>query len=231
MSPGRRVWSFILVQLLRIVLRVFWSTCRIDRVVGAEHMQGVIDSGKPALIVYWHQMHLFCAYYLLQQIRRGLRLGFLISPSVTGELPATIVRGWGADVIRGSATRSGSKALRDMYDMVARQGVSLITTVDGPKGPIHKFKPGAILLARITTAPLLPIVYVAEHCKFWSSWDQFIVPRPFSRIAVAIGAPVHVPANLATDDIPRLQLQLEEQMAGLIEQARASFLIGAQERN
>ena len=148
MSPGRRVWSFILVQLLRIVLRVFWSTCRIDRVVGAEHMQGVIGSGKPALIVYWHQMHLFCAYYLLQQIRPGLRLGFLISPSVTGELPATIVRGWGADVIRGSATRSGSKALRDMYDMVARQGVSLITTVDGPKGPIHKFKPGAILLAR-----------------------------------------------------------------------------------
>ena len=224
MSRGRRAWYFLLVLLLRGCLRVFWSTCRIHRVIGAEHLQGVIDSGKPALIVYWHQMHLFCAYYLMRQIRKGLRLGFLISPSVTGEVPAAIARRWHAEVIRGSATRSGSQALREMYGMVAKQGISLVTTVDGPKGPIHQFKPGAILLARITKAPLLPIVYAAEHCKYWSSWDRFIVPRPFSRIAIAIGAPVYVPANLPTDEIPRLQQQLEKQMAALVKEAQASFL-------
>jgi lysophospholipid acyltransferase (LPLAT)-like uncharacterized protein len=138
-------------------------------------------------------------------------------------VPAAIARRWRAEVIRGSATRSGSQALREMHGMVARQGVSLVTTVDGPKGPIHQFKPGSILLARITKAPLLPIAYAAEHCKYWSSWDSFIVPWPFSRITIAIGAPVHVPANLRTEEIPRLQQQLEAQMAELIKEAQASF--------
>ena len=223
MSRGRQIWYFILILLLRGVLRAFWSTCRIHKVIGAEHLQGVIESGKPALIVYWHQMHLFCTYYLLRQIRSGLKLGLLISPSVTGEVPTQIARRWGAEVIRGSATRSGSQALRDMYNAVAKEGISLVTTVDGSKGPMHHFKPGSILLARMTKAPLLPMAYAAEHYRNWSSWDRFIVPRPFSRITIVIGEPVHVPANLPTDEIPRIQQEMQERMAALIRQGRESF--------
>ncbi|MGI9307698.1 MAG: lysophospholipid acyltransferase family protein [Gammaproteobacteria bacterium] len=223
MSVGRRTWYWILVLLLRGVLRIFWSTCRVHKVIGAEHLQGLIDAEQPTLVVYWHQMHLFCSYYLLRQVRKGLRLGFLVSPSVTGEVPTAIARRWGAEVIRGSSTRSGGKALRDMYGFVAQQGISLVTTADGPKGPLHKFKPGAILLSRMTKAPILPMAYATEHGKNWDSWDEFIVPRPFSRIAVAIGEPVTVPADMSTDDIPRMQKELEATMATLIAEAKASL--------
>ena len=223
MSTGRRIWDAILVFLLRGVLRVFWSTCRVHKVIGAEHLQAQIDADRPTLIVYWHQMHLFCSYYLLRQIRRGLKLGFLVSPSVTGEVPTAIARRWGAEVIRGSSTRSGGKALRDMYAFVAQQGVSLVTTADGPKGPLHKFKPGAILLSRMTKAPIILMAYATEHGKHWSSWDEFIVPRPFSRIAVAISEPIVAPRDISTDEIPRLQAEMEDTMASLIAAAKASF--------
>jgi lysophospholipid acyltransferase (LPLAT)-like uncharacterized protein len=223
MSRGRRAWYSMLVLLLRGFLRIIWSSCRIQPVIGAEHLQEQIDAGKPVLPVYWHQMHLFSSYYLLRQVRNGLKVGFLVSPSVTGEVPAAIVRRWGAAVIRGSATRSGGRALRDMYELIVKQGISLVTTVDGPKGPVHKFKAGAILLARMTKAPLIPVVYAAEHCSYWGSWDRFIVPWPFSRIAIVIGEPVYVPANLSTGQIPQLQEQLEEIMAELTARAHSSF--------
>lgn len=223
MSRGRRIWYTVVIALTELLLRFYWWSCRVHRVVGEEHLNNLRQAGQPAIICYWHQMHIFCVWLMFAQIRKGMKVGFLISPSVTGEVPTAIARRRGAQVLRGSSTRSGGQALRDMYQAVTKGGISPVMTADGPKGPLHEFKPGALLLARMTGAPVVPMVYAAERCRNWNSWDEFIVPRPFSRIAIAIGEPVTVPKDLAVDALEPLQREMEQRMAELMEQAQATF--------
>ena len=163
---------------------------------------------------------MFCSRYLLSQQSQGLKLGFLISPSVDGELPAMIARQLGAQVIRGSSTRTGARALRDYYNLLVRDQVSPVITPDGPRGPRFKFKPGALLLAQIAGRPLLPMAFAASRA-WLVSWDKFVIPWPFARIVIAIGAPVSVPRNLPEGTtIDSLQADMELELHRLAQLAR-----------
>jgi hypothetical protein len=85
MSAGRTVWYAFLVALARAFLWLLWKSCRVTVVKGAEHLDPARRAGAPAIIVYWHQMHLFCAWLLVAQARKGLPLAVLTSPSVSGD--------------------------------------------------------------------------------------------------------------------------------------------------
>ena len=199
LTPLRRLLYAVLAPLGLILLRLWWRSCRIVRVEGEEHLAAALAAAPSLLPCYWHQHELFCARYLLLQIPRGLKLGFLISPSVDGEVPATIARRLGAEVIRGSSTRTGARALRDYYHLLVKENVSPVITPDGPTGPPHQFKPGALLLAQISGRPLLPMAYAAQRA--WRfGWDEFVLPWPGSRVSIAIGAPVHVGKTAALGD-------------------------------
>jgi lysophospholipid acyltransferase (LPLAT)-like uncharacterized protein len=163
-----------------------------------------------------------CVKYLLQQRRAGVNLGFLISPSVDGELGAMLVRRLGAAVIRGSSSHTGARALRDYYQALVKDGVSPAITPDGPRGPPWKFKPGAVLLAQLSQRPIIPMAYAASRA--WKvKWDRFIIPKPLSRIVIAIGEPVYVAKGLNAAGLERLQLQMEARLQALYLQARAAI--------
>ncbi len=219
MSRGRRAWYAVLVAAIRGFLALLWGTCRVVAVRGEEHLDPAARGAEPAVIVYWHQMHLFCAWLLARQVRRGLPLAVLTSPSVSGEVPAAIIRRWGMRPLRGSSTRASGEALRDMYRVVATDRESLVITADGPKGPLHEFKPGALLLARMSRAPVIPMAYAAAPCTNWRTWDRFLVPWPFSRVAVVIGEPVRVPRDAAMGDLPALAREMEARLQALAEEA------------
>ncbi|MEP7312145.1 MAG: lysophospholipid acyltransferase family protein [Pseudomonadota bacterium] len=222
---ARRTSYRVLAPLVYGLLQFWWRSCRITVVLGEEHLQAALARAPSLLPCYWHQHELFCARYLLQQRKQGLKLGFLISPSVDGEVPAMIARRLGAHVIRGSSTHTGARALRDYYQLLVKEQVSPVITPDGPKGPRFKFKPGALLLAQISGRPLLPMAYAARHAWF-VSWDKFVIPWPFTRIAIAIGAPRDVPRTLASDDkggFEALQLQMEQELHDLARAARGAL--------
>ena len=120
------------------------------RIEGAAHLDEALQRAPSLVPCYWHQHQLYCARYLLDQRARGLTVGWLISPSVDGELGAMMVRRLGAAAIRGSSTHTGARALRDYYQALVRDNVSPIITPDGPRGPPFKFKPGAVLLAQMS---------------------------------------------------------------------------------
>jgi lysophospholipid acyltransferase (LPLAT)-like uncharacterized protein len=223
MSRGRRVWYSIVVALSKLTARFIWLTCRVDKVIGQEHLDRLVAEGRPVIACYWHQMHLYCAKLMLDQIPRGLKVGFLISPSVSGEVPTAIATSWGANVLRGSPTRTGGQALRDMYQAVRKEGISPVITVDGPKGPLHEFKVGAVLLARLTKAPMLPMAFAASKAKHWDSWDQFILPRPFSRIVIAIGAPETVPPETPIEELEPIRQAMEQGLKALTDLAQSSL--------
>lgn len=216
MSAGRRAWYALIIFLARGLLAGLALTCRIGPVRGAEHLDRLQAEGGAAILSYWHQMQIFCGRYLLVRARDGLKVSFLTSPSVSGEVPAAIIRRWGAGVLRGSSKRSAGQALKDMYDVLVGQKTSLVITPDGPTGPLHEFKPGTIMLARMTKAPIILIAYAAKPCIRWNSWDRFIVPLPFSRIAIAIDEPFRIPPGAGTEDLGRLRTELEARMAALV---------------
>jgi lysophospholipid acyltransferase (LPLAT)-like uncharacterized protein len=222
MSPGRRAWYAVIIFLARVFLAGLAATCRLAPVRGGQHLDRLQEEGGAAIISYWHQMQIFCGRYLLARARSGLKLSFLTSPSVSGEVPAAIIRRWGAGVLRGSSKRSAGQALKDMFDVLVGQKTSLVITPDGPKGPLHEFKPGTIMLARMAKVPIILVAYAAKPCIRWKSWDRFIVPLPFSRVVIAVDEPFRIPPGSGTDDLARLREELEARMAALVAEVEAA---------
>jgi lysophospholipid acyltransferase (LPLAT)-like uncharacterized protein len=218
LTRGRLLLYKILVPLGASLVRFVWRWSRVVGVIGTEHIASALERAPSFIPVYWHQHQLFCIKLLLEQRRAGLKVGFLISPSVDGELGAMIVRHVGAEVIRGSSSHTGARALRDYYQALARDGVSPAITPDGPRGPPWKFKPGAVLLAQLSGRPMIPLSYAASSA--WKiKWDRFIIPRPLSRVVIAIGEPVYVPKGLDAPGLARLQLDMERRLQALYQEA------------
>jgi lysophospholipid acyltransferase (LPLAT)-like uncharacterized protein len=219
MTPMRRfVWRIVAAIGVGIV-RMFWATCRVVRVIGDEHMASALASHSSLIPVYWHQHQLFCARYLLEQTPRGLKLGFLISPSVDGEIGVMIVSRFGGHVIRGSASHTGARALRDFYEALVKLGVSPAMTPDGPRGPRFVFKPGAILLSQMSQRPIVPMAYAASRATLFH-WDKFVLPWPFSRIVIAIGQPRQIPRTVQPSALEPLQKEMAAEMKRLFGVAR-----------
>ncbi len=220
MTLKRKLTYALLKPVLLLIVNFIWLSCRV-KVVGSENMDAVVNEQKPVIPCYWHQQHLFCAWYMLQQIKRGMNVGFLISPSVDGEVPAQIVSSRGARVIRGSSTRTGAQALRDMYQIIAKEGVSPVTTSDGPTGPVFKFKPGAAMLSQMTKAPMVPVACAAKNAWYLGSWDKFMIPKPFTQVVVAVGKAVSV--EKAEKDLSVVQAQMEAAINAMMVQAKQAL--------
>jgi len=222
LTPAR-LWLYkLLVPVAGAVLRLVWRWSRVRRVLGAEHIAAALAGGPSFIPVYWHQHQVFCVKHLLEQRAAGLKLGFLISPSVDGEIGAMLVRSLGGVVIRGSSSYTGARALRDYYQALAREGVSPAITPDGPRGPPWKFKPGAVLLAQLSGRPMIPLSFAASRA--WKiKWDRFVIPMPLSRIVIAVGEPVYVAKGLNAPGLERLQLDMEQRLRALFEDAQRAL--------
>jgi lysophospholipid acyltransferase (LPLAT)-like uncharacterized protein len=222
MTPARRALYAIAVPLAAALIRLWWWLCPVVRIEGEEHLVAAL-ARQPSLVpCYWHQHQLFCGKFLVEQRARGLIAGWLISPSVDGELGAMLVRRFGGAVIRGSSTHTGARALRDYYQALTREGVSPVITPDGPRGPRFTFKPGAILLAQMSQRPILPMSYAASRA-WLIKWDKFVIPAPFARIAIAIGPPRYVPRVSDAAGLEALQREMGRELKRLYGVARAAL--------
>lgn len=214
MTPARRLLYRLAVPLGLGIIKLWLGTCRVVRIAGVENLEAALAKAPSLVPCYWHQHQLFCAKYLLEQRSRGLSVGWLISPSVDGELGAMMVRRLGGSVIRGSSSHTGARSLRDYYQALVKDNVSPVITPDGPRGPRFKFKPGAILLAQMSGRPMLPLAYAASRA-WLVKWDKFVIPVPFSRVAIAIGAPRYVPRVTNAAGMEELQADMEAELAML----------------
>jgi lysophospholipid acyltransferase (LPLAT)-like uncharacterized protein len=222
MTVWRRVLYALAVPLGLGIIRFWWLTCRVVRVEGAEHLDAALAKAPSLVPCYWHQHVLFCGKYLVEQHSRGLDVGWLISPSVDGELAAMMVGRFGGRVIRGSATSTGALVLRDYYEALTKDNVSPAITPDGPRGPRFQFKPGAILLARMSGRPILPMAYAASRA-WLIKWDKFVIPVPFSRIVIAVGPPRYVSRGSDGPPLEFLQAEMAKELKRLYIVARDSL--------
>jgi hypothetical protein len=159
------------------------------KVEDREHWESATREGRPPIYACWHDQTLLAVYFWR---RRGLVV--MSSPSFDGECSARFQRHFGYGIVRGSSSRGGVGALVELVKLV-RAGRSAGFTVDGPRGPRHEAKPGALLLAKKTGSPILPFSVNPEHFYAAPSWDRFQIPLPFTRARVAIAPPIYVPSD------------------------------------
>jgi lysophospholipid acyltransferase (LPLAT)-like uncharacterized protein len=215
MGRARRLYYFLGLPVLRGLIRLLTATYRVERVIGAEHIEPYIDGDAICAPCYWHQHHVVGSTLIRSWVKRGFKACFLVSGSVDGEVPERIARAWGAEVIRGSANQSGALALRDMQRMM-KKGFSIVTTADGPRGPKYEFKLGAILMARIAGVSVIPIGCAADRAWYLDRWDNFMIPKPFARIVLAIGAPYPIPADAPLDGLDVHRVAVQEAVMSLM---------------
>ncbi len=155
------------------------------------------------IYTFWHD-RVFLATYFWR--RRGIVV--MTSRSFDGEYIARFIQRFGYGAARGSSSRGGVGALIEMVRLV-RAGRPTAFTIDGPRGPRHVAKTGAILLAKKTGQPVLPFAVNAARHIAVSSWDRFQIPLPFTRAVVRIAPPIYVPADAddATVELKRNELQ------------------------
>jgi lysophospholipid acyltransferase (LPLAT)-like uncharacterized protein len=218
MSPGRRLFYFLGLPVFRFLIKLMVGTYRIEAVIGEKHIEPYIADGAICTPCYWHQQHVVCSTLIRKWIDRGFKACFLISASVDGEVPERTARAWGAEVIRGSANKrsqSGTLAMRDMHQMMKR-GYSIVTTADGPQGPIYEFKQGAVLTSRIGNAPIIPMACAASSAWYLDRWDMFMIPKPFARVVIAIGPAYEVSRDARLDTLDEHRLNVQERVMSLM---------------
>lgn len=209
------------VPVAGAIIRCFWAMTRVVAVIGEGRLQQALRDHGVVIPVYWHQHQLLPVRYLLLHRARGLKLGFLVSPSVDGEMPAMLVRRTGGFAIRGSSSATGARALRDYYEAITQDGISPAITPDGPRGPAREFKPGAILLSQLSGKPMLPMAFAARRIFRFPTWDEFILPLPFTRAVLAIGEPRIVPKRMDAAALADWQQRMQGELTELYRQARA----------
>ncbi len=220
LTRGRLALYRLAVPLARRLIRLVWGWSRVISITGTEHIERALREAPSFIPVYWHQHQLFCVKHLLDCRGIGLKLGFLISPSVDGEIGAMLVRSMGATAIRGSSTHTGARALRDYYQALTRDGLSPAITPDGPRGPRWQCKPGAILLSQMSQRPIIPLSFAASRAWYFQ-WDGFVLPKPFARVAIVVGEPVRIPKGLDAAGLERLQVDMEQRLGELSATATA----------
>lgn len=192
-----------------LFIRLLHATLRV-RHVRPQH----IEQNPRHLLAFWHECILFALF-----CRWRKPTAALISQSRDGEIVARVIGHFGAETVRGSSNRGGGPALRQAIRQ-ARQGTNIGITPDGSRGPRRVAKDGIVRLAQATGLPIVAFYFTAAKKKRLRSWDQQIVPKPFSRAIFLYGAPILVPRD---GDVEEWRRRIEASMNDLAEEAERDF--------
>lgn len=189
------------------------STIEVER-EGTQHFRRVRRDGGGVLFAFWHDQLL-----PLVHVHRDEGAVVLVSQHADGEYVARVLQRKGFGTVRGSSTRGGARGLRELL-RAAREGRDLAVTPDGPRGPRHRVKEGAIVAAQLSGHAVIPLGVAASSAWRFDSWDRFMVPRPFSRIQVVYGPPRRVSRDAGPAERSRAARELQDSLEELTVRAR-----------
>jgi lysophospholipid acyltransferase (LPLAT)-like uncharacterized protein len=194
--------------ILYRLIRLYSWTFRLKVVNEAQWRKQIEDGGR-VLICAWHQQFFSAVRYFKNYA--DYQPALMISRSLDGELVAGVARLSGWHAVRGSSSRGGGTALKKMIRHLRQYGLAG-HIVDGPRGPMGIVKPGAIHLALIGKAAIVPFYVSADRAWYAKSWDRFMVPKPFSRVTLKFGNMIPVSKPATDEDFERMRKQLEDEM-------------------
>lgn len=204
----KRIWQHRALQkaatwLLRRYLALALRSTR-WHLLGAEYAAPFLEGGAPVIAAFWHEV---LPLMPAMRWRSVARLKVLISRHRDGQLIAEIVRGLGIEVVHGSTARGGAAGLRRLLALL-ETGEQVVITPDGPRGPRRRAAPGVAQLAALSGTPILPCAAMTRWRITLPSWDRMVLPLPFGRGVIAVGAPIPVPRDGAEAARPVIEAAL-----------------------
>ena len=198
-------------MVLRIIIgmgywfiRIVGPTLRVcvSREDGAQETVGQ----RPLIGSFWHACIIPATYMC-----RDLGVRVMSSNSYDGEYMGRIIRRFGFVAVKGSSSRNAVRALLGLRRALA-DGWSVAFTLDGPRGPRYKVKPGPVALARSSGVPLTMFHMAVDQAWLLNTWDQLIIPKPFSRVLMRFGKLIPVPADATGADLERYTADLQDSL-------------------
>ena len=172
----------------------------------------------PVIFAFWHNRIFLMPYLFKKHWTRQHRakVAVLVSASQDGEKLVRVLEKFDLICVRGSSSRRGREALRQLNRLLAA-GYDAAITPDGPRGPKYQVADGVISLAQLTGAPIVPISYTLTWKITLNSWDGFMIPLPFSRVTLHLAAPLTVLRTARETDRTHKRLELETILKSLSE--------------
>jgi lysophospholipid acyltransferase (LPLAT)-like uncharacterized protein len=218
-SPLKRLEAAAIAAIGYPLIAAMAATYRWER-EGAEYLDEVVRDGGSPILALWHGRILPAISFF-----RDRGVVAITSENFDGEWIARIMRRFGYQAARGSTSRGARRALLQMKrDMAAGKWTAF--TVDGPRGPAYRAQAGAVWLAKATRNPVVPFHIEAERHWTAGSWDRAQVPKPWSRVAIAIGEPMSVAEDADESAIECARAELERRLIALQQRAREMIASG-----
>jgi lysophospholipid acyltransferase (LPLAT)-like uncharacterized protein len=214
--PHKAKWHQRLAAALAYgLIRGLAATIRFELEDRSNALQGAL--AERIIFSIWHnRLALSLMMYRRYVVRSapGRRMAAMVSASRDGGLLARVLEHFGVEPVRGSSSRRGPQALREMMSWADR-GLDLAITPDGPRGPCYQVQDGVISTAQLTGLPIVPVSYHLNWKFRPKSWDRFQVPLPFARCRVSIGEIVRVPREATGSERETLRQRLEVTMKAI----------------
>ncbi len=197
----------ILPPMVALLIKLLLYSCRVIKVKGREkETEALAQSQEKAVYATWHQRVIYHARHLAHK-----NLTVMVSQSRDGEYAVRLSNLFGHKNVRGSSTRGGSQALKELTQKIKEGGRGGMVA-DGPLGPARVAKIGAVIMAHEAQVPLIPLTWGADRCWILNSWDRFLVPKPFARIVICYPEPIWISPSADEKELEDYRLLLEERL-------------------
>jgi lysophospholipid acyltransferase (LPLAT)-like uncharacterized protein len=200
-----KLLTIVFAFVFNILLRGVCGSNRLT-VTGEDVFRDHVEQGGN-IFAFWHSHLFYLAYFYVKHAQRR-KVAMLVSLSRDGDYGAALVGRLRQDAVRGSTSRGGQRAVRQLAAKIA-EGCNIAITPDGPRGPAHHVNEGIIKLAQITGARIIPSSYDATSKRLLKSWDRFMIVKPFGHIHVAFGEPIEVPKDITAAERGQYRDKLE----------------------
>lgn len=205
---------FFLPWIVYLFYRLWTSTWRVKR-IEPPALKDALKNGEKLIFAHWHGDEL-----KIVPMVTPYRIATMTSTSKDGQLIDFSIRKLGGATSRGSSTRGGIGALKGLIRLIG-EGYRASMAVDGPKGPLHKVKPGVFELSRLAKARIVPVGAATDRgILFKKSWNKAQLPKPFAKVVILFGEPFQI---VTKDESPRdsaLATRLESEISKACQQAQ-----------
>jgi lysophospholipid acyltransferase (LPLAT)-like uncharacterized protein len=194
---------------LYYLIRAYSWTFRL-RIENEEPWRDYLKNGGRVLLCCWHQQFFSAIYHFKNYA--AYHPALMISQSHDGDIIAEIAEKTGWHTVRGSSSRDGGRALKEMINHMLHPGGFSGHILDGPRGPAGVVKAGVVSLARASGAVVVPLYTSADRAWYFNSWDRFMLPKPFARVTLRFGEMLDLTSGESAEDFERHRVRIQEIM-------------------
>ena len=221
---SRRIQIPIIAALVYSVIRTLGPTLRYE-VLGWQHAERVYAAKKQCIWAFWHRVILPIVWWY-----REHGVVVMNTTAFDGQWTRKVIEWLGFGTAQGSSSRGGLRGLAVMVRRI-EEGKDCAFTIDGPRGPRYVAKPGPVMLARKTGAPIMVFHVGVDRGKtFENTWDHFLLPKPFARTVLLFAPPIYVPHDASAELMEAKHAEMQKELERVRDIAESWFSLSKDER-